>query len=228
MHNTHLYTGPTRSSDEIAADRKAANAFFAAYDTPTSRNAPRIRDLLAYYGRDWNLICCEIEARAWTRSHPRNTLALQQDRRTRRADAEGTSSTGITLERDDTQRRRYVHLATNNAMPARRIHTPTGEPATVWLEANRFWARLGQPHSPLHVQALTETDPYVWWLLLHPLYGPQHDAPAGYQGSMRRLKKTAQPKRRPRHLYKKGQIRPAGMSYQRALQIAIAALDATE
>ena len=66
-------TRPERTSDEVAAGRKAANAFFTRYDTSKDRTVKRNVDrLVDCFSQDWNLLCCDREGRQWARLQPGN------------------------------------------------------------------------------------------------------------------------------------------------------------
>jgi hypothetical protein len=96
---------------------------------------------------------------------------------------------------------------------------PAGERLTARGQADRFWALCLNPTAKFRAAVLNDADqPFSQWLLLHPSYGPMHDAPDGYAGTLR-LPKSQR--------FVPGTIRPAGISYDRAFEIALAALDNT-
>ena len=220
MPQSLVTTRPERSSDQIAADRKAANAFFARYDNSHSVQHRRdIGRLVDYFSYDWKLLCCEMEAREWAASQPGNagTAERAKARATRVAIVAATEIPA----RDDSKLRPYVHASTSKLM--RPVAMPTlsiGERLTARGEASSFWRQCEKPSPEFRARALRDREiAFVQWLLTNPEYGPLHDAPQDYTGTMR-------PPIFQR--YKKGVIRPAGMTYQRALEIAIAVHDAME
>ena len=211
-----IVTRPERSSDDIAADRKAANAFFARYATTGTTRNQRDRDaLIRFYSYDWDLICCVMEASDWDRIHSNDTVALRAARRTERT---AQAALNVFPTRDDSRLRPYVHAMTAKRMPPEGVTPcPLGERLTARGEADRFWAQCKNPSARFRAAVLHDVDqPFTQWLLMHPGYGPRQDAPEGFSGTPR-LPKARR--------FVPGTIRPAGMSYDRALEIAIAALD---
>ena len=211
-------TRPERTSDDIAADRKAANAFFARYAATGSPRIQRARDaLIRFYSYDWNLICCVIEATEWSRTHADDSAAHRAARRAERA---AQAALNDIPARDDSRLRPYVHTATMKRMPNPGVTPrPVSERLTARGQADRFWTLCLNPTAKFRGAALHDADqPFSQWLLLHPGYGPLHDAPDGYAGTLR-LPRSQR--------FVPGSIRPAGISYDRALEIALAALDNT-
>jgi hypothetical protein len=209
-------TRPERTGDDMAADRKAANAFFARYAAPGS---PRKRDrdaLIRFYSYDWNLMCCVMEASQWSQIHADDTAAHRTARRAERATHAALNDFSA---RDDSQLRPYVHAATTQRMQAAGVMPrPVGERLTARGQADRFWALCQNPTAKFRAAVRNDNQPFSQWLLLHPDYGPLQDAPEGYSGT-RRLPKAQR--------FVPGSVRPAGISYDRALEIALAALDKT-
>ncbi|TFD66288.1 MULTISPECIES: hypothetical protein [Cryobacterium] len=213
-----ITTRPERTSDDIAADRKAANAFFARYTTTDSPRTQRDRDaLLRFYSYDWNLICCVIEATEWARIHADDSAAHRAARRAERA---AEAALNDIPARVDSRLRPYVHAATMKRMPTPGVtRRPVSERLTARGQADRFWALCQNPTAKFRAAVLNDADqPFSQWLLLHPGYGPLQDAPDGYAGTLR-LPKSQR--------FVPGSVRPAGISYDRALEIALAALDNT-
>jgi hypothetical protein len=213
-----ITTRPERTSDDIAADRKAANAFFARYAPRGTGKSQRDNDaLIRFYSFDWNLICCVIEASEWSRIHANDSAAHRAARRAERA---AQAALNNIPARDDSRLRPYVHAATMKRLPTPGV-TPrqAGERLTARGQADRFWALCLNPTANFRIAVLHDADqPFSQWLLLHPGYGPLYDAPDGYTGTLR-LPKSQR--------FVLGSVRPAGISYDRALEIALAALDKT-
>ncbi|WP_104193226.1 hypothetical protein [Cryobacterium sp. Y82] len=213
MHQFPITTRPERTSNDIAADRKAANAFFARYTTTDSPRTQRARDaLLRFYSYDWNLICCVIEATEWSRTHADDTVAHRAAGRAAQAALNDIPT------RDDSQLRPYVHTVTMKRLPTPGVTPcPVSERLTARGQADRFWALCLNPTGKFRAAVLHDADqPFSQWLLLQPGYGPRQDAPEGYSGTLR-LPKSQR--------FVPGSVRPAGISYDRALEIALAALD---
>jgi hypothetical protein len=209
-----VVTRPEPTSDGVAADRKAANAFFARYATTGTTRNQRDRDaLIRFYSYDWNLICCVMEATEWDRMRSDDTVAHRAARKVARA-AQASLSDFPT--RDGSRLRPYVHATTAKRMPTQVVTPrPLGERLTARGEADRFWARCQDPTARFRTAVLHDVDqPFTQWLLLHAGSGPQQDVSEGSSGTPR-LPKVRR--------FVPGTIRPAGMSYDRALEIAIAA-----
>jgi len=210
-----VVTRPERTSEDIAADRKEATAFFARYERHT-RNSNIQRDLartVAFYSHDWKLICCVIELSQWSLTHVHDSEA---DRAAARALRAAQAALNEIPPRDESQLRRYVTAGMVKRMPAPSVHlTPVGERLSTRGEAVRFWARCQNPTPTFRAAVDAEDVPFPQWLLLHPGYGPEQDAPDGYTGTQR-LPNAQR--------YVSGKIRPAGITYDRALELALAAV----
>ncbi|MBG6060092.1 hypothetical protein RCH16_003549 [Cryobacterium sp. MP_M5] len=207
---------PQRTSDQIAADRKAGTAFFARYDTenPHKRSSWNrdVDSLLRFYSYEWNLICCVIEATEWMRTHPHDTRTDRITARTLRAARYLAEEIPA---RDNSALQAYVHVSTIKLMhPPRVAPIPVADRLAARGEATRFWALCTNPSPRFRRRVAAPTLPFVHWLLVHPLYGPAQDGPAGYTGTTR-VKKTKR--------YSRNSVRPIGMSEDRALEIALTA-----
>ncbi|POH69154.1 hypothetical protein C3B59_05815 [Cryobacterium zongtaii] len=208
-----VVTGPVRSSDDIAADRKAANAFFARYATPGWKSVRDLERLVEFYSYDWNLVCCVLDARVWTLDHGHDNAVARGHAKAARAALEAMDAIPA---RDDSKLRPYVHYTTTRRMPAPGlIASPIGECLTGRREATRFWALCQNPTPVFIDKVLHAGHPFTRWALLNPGYGPLHEAPDNYQGTSRTPKELR---------FRKGTIRPGGMSYDRALEIAVQAM----
>ena len=101
-------------------------------------------------------------------------------------------------------------------------------------DADRFFAAMDTTlPADRRAAILAEVDfSFSLWVLLHPEYGPIHPAPDGYDGhnpalrpqlqrsmSQRRRREERNRNLRPEQ-YKYGDIRPVGMTLERALEIA--------
>ncbi|TFD27002.1 hypothetical protein [Cryobacterium cryoconiti] len=207
---------PQRTSDQIAADRKAGTAFFARYDTenPYKRSSWNrdVASLLRFYSYEWSLVCCVLEAAAWMRTHPHDTRTDRITARIRRAVRELAEEIPA---RDDSALQAYVHVSTIKLMhPPRAVPIPVADRLAARGEAARFWALCANPTPRFRRRVAAPALLFIQWLLVHPLYGPAQDGPAGYTGTTR-VKKTKR--------YSRNVIRPIGMSEARALEIALTA-----
>jgi len=209
-----VVTRPERTSEDIAADRKAANAFFARYMRTNGTTATLARDrLIQFYSHDWNLICCTIEASQWSLTHMHDTAANRATARAARVAANEVPA------RDDSQLCPYVHAMTMKRMhPAGVTPRPVAERLAARAEAELFCHRCQKPSARYRGAVLRDDVPFPQWLILHPGYGPQQDAPEGYAGTLR-LPKAQR--------FVLNEVRPAGISYDRALELALAALGPT-
>jgi hypothetical protein len=203
-------THPTRTSAEIAGDRKAATAFFARFDRPWGGRARRdLTRLMERESYDWNLRCCTAEGARWASVHER-TPAQRAMRTAARVAADPLSV------RDDSQLRPYVSVETTAAMPPNAaIRRNAKERARNW---DNQWKWQKKITVPIRRQRILRDAhlPYAQWLLLRPGFGSLRPA------------SVVQPRQPSFTKYVKGQLRPVNMSANRALNIAIAALNNRE
>ena len=211
MSGTAVITRPERTSAEIWADRKAGVAFFARLDREWNVNQKR--DLIRLMEResfDWKLRCCAFENYEWT---ARN-LETSADRARRKYERE---STNPLARRDNSKLGFYVVPETSALLPGAALHRRTVQERETDEAADyTYWRRsvgLAKKRAKIEIDDRT---PFAQWLLLRPDYGPIRDridaAPdTGFIPSYNR--------------YRKGQIRPVNITYERALAIAIAVLD---
>lgn len=210
MDSSVVSTRPERTSLEITADRKAANAFFTRFDT--NWNVKERRDLSRLIEResyDWNLRCC-----TWEGNQRAADYNVTDAERTRRRTVR--ESVYPHAHRSDDNLRAYVWTDTLANMPPTAVHQRTEKERKVTTRwAAEYWhlsvTRKNRRRRILNDDRL----PFAQWLLLRPSYGPLHEAPEEhFTPSYAR--------------YKKGEIRPANMTPERALHIALAALGAAK
>lgn len=207
-----VHTRPERTRDEITADARSARAFFAyfAYYAHNCDRADALERLIARETRDHKLFMAWKEGAEWTaRTSP--TRAQRNARRAARIAADPLN------HRDDSRLRPYVHPAVRAAMPAPILHQRpkpeidrTRAEAASWRFQARNWsAAWGQ------MKIRQSSVPFEHWLLEHPEYGiTDQNAPITVtRDEMRKFH------------YKQGEIRPAGLSPHRVLEIALAALE---
>jgi hypothetical protein len=210
-----VHTRPERSMAEIEADRMEAAAFFARFDSRTG-NPNRTRDnrrTAATEAMDWKVLMAVREAGEWEA----RTGQTRRDREMRRVRKEQKETRDPLLSRREDRLRPYVHPRVAQAMPAPRLHVPDKRvrerslaEAAGWRHRVAHWG----PEWRARVVRL-ESVPFEHWLLKNP-----H---AGITDESRQLP-VGKDERRLFH-YRKGEVRPAGMTPERALQIALAALD---
>ena len=208
-----ISTRPQRSSDEIAADRKAADVFFHRFDLAKSRRDTN--SLLAYYAHHWRLLRCDAEARQWSKRVTPTSAERSEAVAQRKAAADAAEEATRIPPRGNTPLRQYAHPVTRRMLPETALHiaSPTARLGDR-TEAVTFWKRCASSET-FRARLLQGQIPFTQWAITHPDYGPIRDAPEHYTGSIRPA---------PKDRFKKGDIRPAGMSYDRALQIAMRAL----
>lgn len=199
-------TRPERTAREIAADRKEANAFWARLEryNPTGASSVHrdIRRMLAREQFSSRLLMATKDGAGWCESHP----GPQQ-----RAKDPGYRARHFHRFREDSQLKPYVSAATRALMPPPQLTQRTdAEKKRSAAAAREYWRTRRDTISP-RILARLDRDrmPFEHWLLQHWNYGPvAPGAPEPSTPSWTHLKK--------------GDVRPAGMTPERALQIALA------
>jgi hypothetical protein len=210
-----VHTRPERTLQDIRADQQAADAFFARLCNRTV-NPNRARDSRRIVEReslDSKILMAVKEGSEWAGRF--NQTAVQ-----RRARAQERFVADLLNHRDDSRLRPYVHPAVRAAMPAPILHRrpkavvdrSRAEAASWRFQARNWSEEWGE------TKIRQASVPFQHWLLEHPGYGiTDEDAPITVtRDEMRRFH------------YKKGEIRPAGLSSHRVLEIALAALEARD
>jgi hypothetical protein len=207
-----VHTRPERTMDEIRADQQAADDFFARFDSRTM-NPNRAKDnrrIAEREAHDYKILMAAKEGREWAGRY--NKTAIQ-----RREQAQERFVADPLNHRDDAKLRAYVHPAVRAAMPAPKLHErprkvvdQSKKEAASWRYQARNW-----PKEWGEMKIRQSSVPFEHWLLSHPAYGVTNEnAPIVVtRDEMRRFN------------YRKGEIRPAGLTLERALQIAIDALE---
>jgi hypothetical protein len=208
-----VHTRPERTAQEIRADQQAADAFFARVCNRTA-NPNKARDnrrIAERESRDFKILMASKEGSEWAGRF--NTTAVE-----RRARAQVRFVADPLNHRDDSKLRPYVHPAVRAAMPAPILHRRpksvvdrSRAEAASWRFQARNWSKAWG-----EMKIRQSSVPFEHWLLEHPEYGiTDENAPITVtRDEMRRFH------------YKKGTIRPAGLSSHRILEIALAALEA--
>jgi hypothetical protein len=202
---TIVHTRPERTEDDIRADEEAAGEFWKRLPT----HNPYLRRLIEHESYDHKLLLADREGRAWAGRQHDNA----SDRRARRAARRAADPLS---ERRDENLRRYVDPAFRLRMPSPRLGNKTKAERVASLSKSTAWFHeLSKISDRRLAKALRdENHQFVHWLLENPQYGPIHEGPALTPRSFE-----------PWH-YVPGQVRPAGLTPERALEIAIAVLEA--
>jgi hypothetical protein len=213
-----ISTRPERSSEEIAADRKEAAAFFASVYTGFIGRRD-LQRMIAYHSYAENLVQATIESESWWRSHAPTTAE-------RNARAAELRAIATVMDTPDPDAFRYHVPAANRALlPPPRIHA---RPRTVRSSIQRSresatardWFRgldRSMEGGTRRIACIIrEKDASFNRWLLNPgnwSYGP----PRAVNPTEYVLPRQGR--------YRAGAIRPAGVSLDRAVEIAAAVLN---
>ncbi len=224
-----------RTTQEIAADRKAATAFFARFDGyfHTDNRSTKWRDIRKQIIErevfDYKLLLAAAESHEWSQRHKDGPKV----RAARRALAE-LRDAGDTAElvMDLNQLREYVHPGKRWTLPEPRLGEPTpAERRTARRLAQVFWGAANDPHKSVAPVAYRlrsvedERTPLALWLLLEKNwdYGINR-IPAGFDGHL-----TAQSVHRSSLTqYQPNKIVTVGMTPEKALAIAVRVAEAED
>jgi hypothetical protein len=216
-----ITTRPERTSEEIAADRKEGIAFFARVYTGWIGRRDLER-MIAYHSYAENLVQATMESESWWRSYSLSTHERKARAAELRALAEAEAARWVPVLEAF---RQYVSTADRNLLPPPATH-PWPESIRGIQErrkqvnqARSFFSVLDESvriGSRRVDRIVREKDAsFNFWLLTRPSYGPVRGeaAPEVYT-----LAKDAR-YRGPR------QFHPAGLTPERAIEIATAVLD---
>ncbi len=201
---TIVHTRPERTEDHIRADEEAASEFWERLP----RYNPHLRRLIEHESYNYKLLLADREGREWAGRQHDN----ESDRRARRAARRAADPLS---QRRDENLRRYVDPVFRLMMPSPRVGSMSKAERVASLSRSTAWFHeLSRISDRRLTKALRdENHQFVHWLLEHPQYGPIHEGP---ELTIRSFE--------PWH-YVAGQVRPAGLTPERALAIAIAVLD---
>jgi hypothetical protein len=213
-----ITTRPERTSDEIAADRKVANAFFASVYTGWIGRRD-LQRMIAYHSYAENLVQATMESESWWRSYSLSTA----QRKARTAELHALATI---MDTPDLGAYRYYVPAANRALlPAPSVHP---RPRTVRgrierskdLSTARNWFttldRSVEEGSRRIARITREKDAsFNQWLLKRTNWG---------YGPVRAVDPSEYVLPR-QGRYRAHAIRPAGVSLDRAVEIAAAVLD---
>jgi peptidoglycan/xylan/chitin deacetylase (PgdA/CDA1 family) len=213
-----ISTRPERTGEEIAADRKEANAFFASVYTGWIGRRD-LQRMIAYHSYAENLVQATMESESWWRSYSLSTA----QRRARTAELHALVT--IMDTPDPNAFRYYVPAANRALLPAPSVHprprTTRGRmERSQDLATGRSWFatldRSVEEGSARVARIMREKDASFNLWLLNPRnwrYGPARAVDATEYVLPREGR------------YRANTIRPAGLSLDRAAQIAAAVLE---
>jgi hypothetical protein len=143
--------------------------------------------------------------------------------------------TDFTTGRDDTQRQPYVtHRYRADHLPKPQPHGrgTAADRSANYAAARTFYTRITALVESGRLDAATLGElPFEQWLLCNPLYGPvRTDLPDVHDLIVKLRRNSVEKKREVAQLreaarIKRGQVKPVGMSADRALEIALRALE---
>jgi hypothetical protein len=200
---------PERTQSEITADQQEAEAFFARLNSPLFRSNSLIK-FLRIETTDHHAYMAVRESREWQ-------TRTETPKSNRRRQPRTLWMPGDIGPRDDSQLRHYVALAIKATLPVPAIHRQSEEELQVSKKEAAAWWRNGLELSPSHAayRIRQASVPFQHWLLEHPDYGiTDQNAPITVSRDEHRWFR-----------YIPGEIRPAGMTPERALDIALTVLN---
>lgn len=206
--------GDLRTADQIRADQTEAEQFWQRAASPDSEWRAQVAtegDPLALALR---------EAAAWSAKW------TATDNVRRAASAARKQSEATRWRRDESQLRHYLEAGTSELLPPTRLHPRT----TAEISADRATAsawrdRIQKPSNLLRRRLERERDSHTMPKNWQPRARDWARASAEQQvRSPLEIARAVRLETLQRHTYVRGRITPVGMSYQRALEIACAAL----
>ncbi|MBX3100765.1 MAG: hypothetical protein KF761_14455 [Salinibacterium sp.] len=201
---TTIHARPERTPTEIAADAGAATEFWRSLQSPARR-----KWLVHRESYDYKLLMADKEGREWARRQNKNDIAGRAARRAARLAADPLAN------RLDENLRHYVDANTKAQMPRIALHGRAKGERALSLQTTYTWFYgLNTPSPQRRTRVRRESEMfYEHWLLCNPQYGPVRAGGELFEHTVQTWN------------YIPGQIRPAGMSPERALQIALSVLD---
>jgi hypothetical protein len=200
---------PERTQAQITADQQEAEAFFTRLNSRLFR-ATGLTKFLRTENSNHHAYMAERESSEW-----QTRTGTPKPKRNPKPKTKWVP--GEIGPRDDSQLRHYVTLAAKAALPAPAIHRQSEEALHVSKKEAAAWWRNGLELSPAHAayRIRQASVPFQHWLLEHPDYGiTDENAPITVSRDEHRWFR-----------YIQGEIRPAGMTPERALDIALTVLD---
>ena len=209
MTTTLSSTLTIRSGAEIVSDRKAANAFFARMDRLSLKSLDRI---IGEGAVDPKLFEVTRAVKEWSRVHGETVQS-------RAARAAAVRTINPLVSRDAKQLRPYVAKEMRTEMPPACLHSVSATIVRLHRQEVAAWRRKMRRSLPQYTArvACEANVEFVQWLLRHPTYGPMYEmADPAPQATRRRARAATR--------ILAGQVNPAGMTPERAIQIALGAL----
>ena len=196
-----------------------ADEFYARLEHLTAEQ----RHGILLEGRDGGAISLIMyDSRDYNARNPRNNADVRKARATVKAAAVVAEQERLTMVVEN--RRRMVSRTTWEAMPRPRRVDRTPEQVQQDRKAGiAFFHSLARSSSANRIARIVrEGEPGIHWMLANPYGGPVTDEEiAAMVTWIRQSQPVKRRKREPG-------IRPAGMTYQRALAIAVAVLDSQQ
>ncbi len=210
MTTTLTNTLNIRTGAEGAADRKAANAFYARMDKLSPKALRRIMRGVAVSPE---LFEVNRAGKEWTGIHGETVQS-------RAARAALVRTINPLDSRDDKQLRPYVSKDMRTQMPEPLLHPVDATTVRVHRIERKAWRAKMRKSLPRYTARVArEADvQFAQWLLRHPAYGPTYEtADPAPQATQRRARAASR--------VIAGKVNPAGMTPERAIQIALGALN---
>lgn len=202
---TTIHARPERTTEEIHDDEQLAIQFWAQLP----RFSPHLRRLVDRESHFYKLLIADKEGREWAGRQNGNNTAHRIARRAARLAADPLA------HRRDENLRHYVDADTKTQMPRIAMHGRAKGERKASLQKTYAWFYELRDATPRRRERILRESAVVFeqWLLCNPQYGPERVGPDLFAHTLQTSN------------YIPGQIRPAGMSPERALQIALSVLD---
>lgn len=217
---TAILTRPERTTEEIAADRKAASAFFARFEGYNHTNSNKWRDvrrqIIEYERFDYKLLLCVEDGKRYLSTHN----LPKKDREARALANELARNPIHWMHLQNQNLRSYVPTSTQRRLPIPRL----GRRATRQEQSarNSYFQNLARVSERRRGHIVRELDVvFEQWLLLPEQrhYGPHYPAPEGWTASRTRPNKSAAARAAA------SKRRSSAAEDSTALEIALRALD---
>lgn len=200
-----IHARPERTTEDVERDEQLATEFWERL----SRDDRRLRRLVERESYDYKLLMADKEGREWASRQAKNDMAHRTARRAARIVADPLA------DRRDENLRQFVSAEIRAQMPRIAMHGRAKGERAASLQKSYWWFYGLRNIGPTRRERILRDRGVVFeqWLLCNPQYGPERVGPDLFAHAPQTYN------------YIPGQIRPAGMSPERALQIALSVLD---